>query len=387
MNKTWRFGAVLGVLLLLAGAPASAEESGKPKVSKKERARQMVNIGARIHTLFTYTDRTTNPYMSRGERPDPSNSFAIDLARIDVTFDPGKRFDAKLQIDLQDLFSDNKKRAGIRDAWVRIKALKQLKVKVGQFKRPFSRLELRSRGALETIDRGLHNEWIIEELGYGDRDVGLQLEGRFGKRKKFHVKYAAGVFNGSGKNAPEVDPNGAKDVAARVELGFPVGLSLGLNGSFKFMDQWEYVELPDFGWMTGADARFRWKGLRIYAEGLFGLNHNPCLYSLYPDVCEVLPESSDIPYSWSVMGMVSYKFEIWDGWDLDLQPVVKAEMLVPDDSVADGRIVSVSPGINLFIQDWVRVMVHGEFIRPGAGVSDVMWLSENRFMTQVAFDL
>mgnify|MGYP003391186434 CR=1 FL=1 len=89
------------------------------------------------------------------------------------------------------------------------------------------------------VERGLSNDWLVEELRYGDRDLGVQVEGRFGDVPR--LNYAVGVFNGTGLNREETDLNGSKDIAARVDADIVYGINVGVNVSHKRFDQ-EVVE-------------------------------------------------------------------------------------------------------------------------------------------------
>ena len=274
----------------------------------------------------------------------------------------------------------------LRDAWVRMSFFPWLKVKVGQGKRRFSRFELRSRGRLETIHRGASNDWIINQLGYGERDLGISVEGRIGRKKKPHVSYAVGLYNGSGRNTQDEDRDGSKDIVARIE-GAPMrGISVGLNGSFKFFDPAESSKRPDFAWMSGADLRLRLGGFRLFIEGLFGENHDQCIYSTAPKVCRLMDAYAGVPYSWSVAAMAAYKIPLLEKWRFAVQPMLKGEYFVPDHELESGEIITATAGVNFFFSKYFRVMIQGELIRVGVDKLQEDWHSEERFMVQFAFD-
>jgi len=371
---------VLALALLMSAPVRGQEQEGRRFGGKPE-----VRIGANLHAMWMWTDRTADPTDYAQLRPDPDNAFVLNMARLEALFSQGSGLSAKLQGDFDQLMGKGKSRALLRDAWVRFRPWSFLELKMGQFKRPFSRWELRSMGKLETINRGPSNAWLIEALGYGDRDLGAQLGGQVGE-SDFGLQYALGIFNGTGRNGPETDPDGSKDLVARVAGNPARWLSLGLNGSLKLFDPQPESYAPERGWAAGADARLELGGLRVLAEGLLGENHNQCLYTEAPEVCRFLPDYSTVPYSWSAAMMVSYNIPIYRKWRMRLQPVVKAEYLVPDHEASDFWIATVTPGLNLRVGRYLRFMAHGEFTIPGEATPDYLWLSENRFMFQVAFD-
>jgi len=359
-------------MVALSGT-ALAEETDKN--AAKPDSKPEFKVGARLHALWIMSDREDKP----------ANEFLVDMARVTFEWRQFKLIRTKVQADLDQLFGQGDAKSLLRDAWVQVAPLKWLKIRLGQLKRPFSRLERRSRGRLETVGRGLSNELIVEDLGFGDRDLGFQLGGRIGKRSR-GMEYAVGVFNGPGKNAEEFDLDGSKDIVVRVE-GTPVKwLSMGLNGSFKFFDVASVDYYPEHAWMFGTDLRVKFRGFRLLAEGLFGRNHDRCLYADNPTDCRVLNKNPDIPYAWSAVLMAAYKFNLYRKWKLKLQPVLKGEVLVPDSTVDDGQVWSFSIGTNLFITRYARLMVHGEFVFPGSGGPE-KFASENRMLVQLAFDL
>ena len=356
-----------------------AEEEGKKhKLDKKAKLR----VGARIHTLWTNTN----------EAESPENAFGIDMARVKFDWRQGKLVRGVLQLDVDQLQKSASKTAVLRDAYVKVAPMQYLQFRMGQFKRPFSRVELRSRGRLETIHRGVSNAWLIEELEYGERDLGFQVEGRLGENDL--VEFAAGVFNGSGKNTVEEDPDGSKDFVGRVELRPLDLLSLGINGSYKQLapPASTHHSWPESAWAAGGDFRIKAGDFRILGEGLFGQNH---LHSsteyvidkgLFPDFY-----NESVADTWSGLLMLTYKHKVSEKWRLAVQPVVKAEYLVPDDSLGDGLVMDAcvwafTPGVNLFIGRHVRVMFNGEIVRPAADAPPV-WVDYDKYMIQMAFDI
>ncbi len=159
------------------------------------------------------------------------SSFTVRRARFDMKGDISKKIDYRLQVEFAS-------KVHLLDAFVQYKPFRQLNVKVGQYKVPFS-IENTDYTPLkfEFIDYPMalrklmgYNEVVGgETLSASGRDMGLSLYGGFGKRDGYClVNYDFGVFNGSGINAS--DNNRSKDVAARLSVKPAEGLML--SGSY-----------------------------------------------------------------------------------------------------------------------------------------------------------
>ena len=82
------------------------------------------------------------------------------------------------------------------------------RIRVGQFKVPFSLSSLVSSSQLDLINRPLAVDNLVNQY-----DIGLMLFGGFWRER---IEYAAGAFNGQSRNQPETD-NG-KDFTGRIVL-------------------------------------------------------------------------------------------------------------------------------------------------------------------------
>ena len=116
-----------------------------------------------------------------------------------------------------------------------------LSVRAGQFRRPFSRQQLNSSGALALVERAITDKFF----GAG-RDIGVMLHNGFGKNNAF--EYAVGVFNGSGAKGTF---SGSVDFAED-----------SVTGAFS--------NLPGrFDPMLVMRAGYNYGGLKRYSEGDF----------------------------------------------------------------------------------------------------------------------
>lgn len=145
------------------------------------------------------------------------SSFDIRRARFGLKGDLGPKLDYRFQAEFAS-------KVQIVDAFVQYKPLRQLNVKAGQYKIPFS-IENTEYAPLkfEFIDypmalrklMGLSEAIGGETLSATGRDIGLTLYGGFGNRgDRDLVSYDFGVFNGSGIN--RTDNNRSKDIVGRL---------------------------------------------------------------------------------------------------------------------------------------------------------------------------
>lgn len=358
-----------------AGPDVAGEKKQGPK-KKWKKGKRKFEVNARLHTLWTLEDAP--------ERP--GNDFSIDLARVKFTWKPYRELESVLKVDVDQLDEPQETHAVLRDAYVRLKPWRFWGVQVGQFKKPFSRWRLRGRSRLETVHRGVADAFMVEDLGFGDRDLGVQFQGRLGG--SVPVEYFVGVFNGAGVNEPEEDLDGSKDYAARLTVDPLKNLSIGLSGSVKSFDTSTVDHPTRATWATGLDARVYVGGFRLIVEGMFAENYDRCSYSLTPFTCYFLDrEACDAPHTWSALAVASYKHRLTRGkLSLALEPVLLTEVLTPDTDVPEGRIYSIIPGLNLHIGRHVRLMINGEFTIPSADAPPA-WPDAQRLLVQMALHI
>lgn len=159
------------------------------------------------------------------------SSFSVRRARLDFKGDIVPKLDYRLQVEFAS-------KVQIVDAYVQYRPFRQLNVKVGQYKVPFS-IENTEYVPLkfEFIEYSMPLRKLMgfseviggETLSATGRDMGLTLYGGFGKRDGYDlINYDFGVFNGSGINTS--DNNRSKDVVARLSVHPVEGLTV--SGSY-----------------------------------------------------------------------------------------------------------------------------------------------------------
>lgn len=132
------------------------------------------------------------------------DSFSIHRMRLSLTGEIIKGINFKLQVDAA-------KAAILLDCYADITFHSAAKVRLGQFKVPFSMESLASDTEMDTIERSQAVNKMAPgfDIGTNGRDIGAMLSG-----KAAFLEYSIGVFNGSGINKADTDDK--KDWAARL---------------------------------------------------------------------------------------------------------------------------------------------------------------------------
>ncbi|MBN1611335.1 MAG: hypothetical protein JW940_32175 [Polyangiaceae bacterium] len=348
-----------------AALPAQGKKGKKDKKGKKPawKKKPDVTVGGFVHALYVWQSGADLP----------NNEFRLRNARLHVDWSQGKLLEGQLSFDLGDDEQTVTAFGPLRDAYVEVKPLDALELRAGQFKRPFGRLESISLAKLRLIERGVANAWLVQELRYGDRDLGAQVSGHFGKLPR--LNYAAGIFNGTGRNRSEDDLNGSKDLVARVDADLTKWLNVGFDASHKRFDRDVHPGYPDSALVGGADFAIHVADLRVIGEAMYGDNYL----------------SLDEGNSWSALLLASYEVPLTRKWGLALEPLVKGEVVKIEDQLEQSQIWVGTAGANLHIAKYYRLMLQGELIRPklkgeGDQADRILpdWPRENRLLVQAA---
>ncbi len=171
-----------------AAPPAVEAGLGRGITVRSADDRASMTIRARIQTRATVAD--TEP----DETPATSEVLVRRARLVLLGNAAGPAFTYYVQLSFANLDNEADLRLPLRDAYVTWSGRRDLNVRVGQMKVPFSRQRVVSSAALQMVDRSI----VVSELNL-DRDVGIQVfskdllgVGRLG--------YAVGLFGGEGRN-------------------------------------------------------------------------------------------------------------------------------------------------------------------------------------------
>lgn len=271
--------------------PAPAKDSG-PRVTAaygkgvtiaSQDGDTELNIRARVQVQGAVE---TNAPDKNGDRPAPDTTFLVRRMRVVMqgnVLHKALRYYFQLGLATRDMEPDLL--VPVRDAFVEWLGLRDLSIRAGQMKVPFSRERRVSSSALELVDRSNVNA----ELSL-DRDAGVVLFSNdlFGSGKR--LRYTAGVFGGDGRNRTaaragllwvarvEALPMGDFDdyVGADLEHAARPKLSFGVATAYNQSTVRAQSTLSDT-FTTGAvdykhataDAHFKWHGFSLHAEVIY----------------------------------------------------------------------------------------------------------------------
>lgn len=175
-------------------------------------------------------------YQASLQEDNKSNTFNLRMARLSVSGRVLGDFEYKIQGQINGNTSTLGESPRIVDAYVEWQRFGFAKIKVGQFKRPFT-----FENPMHPVDQGFmgYSQNISRLVGFNDRtgehasngrDIGIQLQGDFlsnaNGRNLLH--YQIGVFNGQGINTKDVDNR--KDIIGGAWVMPAKGLRIGAFG-------------------------------------------------------------------------------------------------------------------------------------------------------------
>lgn len=361
--------AVCICLLQLQVVTAWAESLVEDKSSEKNASDEDVfereslpqhsrfQLDGSVYTLFSW------------QNSSPDFGFSLERARLEVNWQISRKLISVVETALEDVTTNGTPDDLLRDAYIRYAPWSELQLTVGQFKKPFSIFELTPRAKMPVVHRGISNAYLVRDLGYGGRDIGFQVGGFFETPLKIH--YAVGVFNGNGANLQESDGNGAKDFTGRIEVRTKQKLRAGLSLSWKNFDQTSpgNESKPISAWMMGLDVQLRISGIRLMAEGVYGVNH----------------VATEHPQAAAFHALISWKFHV-PYRQMFVMPVARLDGIWPLFSdTQEAHVYMGTGGIHWQIEKHLRVMLEYEITRSAKDLRN-FWPDANCVLFQLALD-
>jgi len=256
---------------------------------------------------------------------DRTNDFQVKRARGKFSGNANEKIKYSMLFD----FINDKKGSNLADAYIDVNYLPRAKVRMGQFKTPFSMEYLTSSTKWDTIELAQ----VVSKLG-SKRDIGVQISGDVSPM----LEYAVGVFNGAGSNAAE--ENKRKDIIARGIIKPAKGLLVGVSHYEGWSGEEDENKTKR---RTGAQLGFVNEPLSVKSEFIFGKNGETSAYSWYAQLGYILP----IP-----LGKKSQK----------LQPIVKYDSYDPNGDKEKNKTDIATVGLNWFITEKTKLQVNNRLI-------------------------
>lgn len=333
----------------------AVESNTKTESKNKSKSRGPVEFGGRVMAGWEYDDKRPTPALGM---PSTDKEFFLRQARLSAGIFHKDVFRLKFGLELADAF-DGPANTGVRylrNAYANARVNDALQFRVGHFKRPFSRLELRGPGDLPVRGRGLTNGRLLEDRNYGDRSVGGMV---WGKIKTTGLRWYAGAF------AADSRKNGV-DAIGRLQFRATPWLSVGASGGYKRIEN----GLGDPVQVGSANFDFRIKvaGLYLLADFVAGQDYL------------VLGEP------WAV-GTVAYaSYDIPVARRLVLQPALLGEWSDANIEFAENDAIRAVAGVNLIWRKRYRLMPQADF-RRRRGETGTPWIDRDTYYLMVSLEI
>lgn len=324
---------------------------------KEEPQRPRFELEARLISGFEYErDRPAGAQTEPGEK---EYGFEVHQARVGVNAELDG-LHLNLNLELADALDRNTGGGADSPPYVRTATLeyrfsRALRLTVGRYKRPFSRLALESALDLPLRGRGLVDGLLIEDNQWGDRAVGAMVSGRLELAK---LRWYVSLTNPGWSAAL---PNEGLDVLGRVQVSPVKRLTLGLNGGYKRL-RLAGSDAGTSNFSIGGDIDWKIAGVHLALEGSFA----------------DLAFETGRPRGFGAHLMVDYELPLSSG--LALQPVVFAELADADAKLSETESLRLAFGLNLLVSGGFRVMPQLALVRSVGDTSQLNpWLEGETF--------
>ena len=256
----------------------SAIMATKPQDGEKPVKPLNIHIGPSKLTLFGYA-QTQFDMTKTG--PETKNSFTMMRVILMANAELTRKLSFFLMIDAASAQASKH----LHEYYAQYAFMPELKVRVGQFKTPYTLENIISPTLLGTVNLNEGTRYMAGIAGdplYGNyvgRDLGAMVTGDAIKARDGHyyLNYSLGVFNGAGMNLR--DNNNHKDVAAMINI-LPTK-EITLSGSFiigkgnaqandMFGTIAEGTDYTRNRWSVGAEVNY--KPLKLRTEFMQGRN-------------------------------------------------------------------------------------------------------------------
>ena len=203
-------------------------------------------------------------YQATFQDGNNSNSFDLRLVRASIEGRILDDFYYKIQAQINGNTATMGSSPRLVDYFMEWQKLEYFKVKLGQFKRPFT-----YENPMNPIDQGFmsYSQPVSKLAGFSDRtgmhasngrDIGLQFQGDFLKNSSGRnlLHYQVGVFNGQGINVKDVDER--KDIIGGAWVMPIKGMRLGAfgwEGSYARKSGGETVSLRQHRYALSAEYK------------------------------------------------------------------------------------------------------------------------------------
>ena len=359
VKRTLTLGVAMVAALFISVPTASAEGDvlagfKKGFFLKSADGDFKLKIGARVQTRYQYDAIDgIGDTADDGSGADDKQSFSIPRARLTLKGNAyGKDLTYKFQTDF------GKGLVNLKDFFANYKFSESVHIRIGQWKRPFSRQQINSSSKLSLVDRA-----ITDKLYGAGRDIGIALHNNYEKSPEF--EWAFGVFNGTSvkpaiKTTVSIDPADTSASAAsskmtntisRLQPAF-VG-RVGYNmGGIKGYSEGDH-EHGDFRLAVGLGGMWlhsyddEASALRANLDFIMKVSGFSLSGAAYVAMDETTDAAGDTSLGMTSLGLhAQASYLLSDGY----QPVLRFEWKMPEETSAANEDQKVATlGFNWFI--------------------------------------
>jgi hypothetical protein len=337
-----RFGGACAMAMLLAVAPLAAQTADSARAPRAFAYQVSMRLRPRVSTTS----------VENGERA----RWELRRMRLQGRVWLWQRVQSRVQLDY-----DGGEWA-LDDAWVQLALLSRLELLLGQAKRPFTVISMRSGSSVGTVARGgsirgartTDEQNLVNDLEFGDRAVGVQLGAPLALGAiPLHIQ--AGVFPDAPFRAPLASgAQASARVTARVARRAVVGAAWSSRMLGASTDADSSADPGRRGSALGVDVEIGddEPGVHVLAEWVTGATEQP-------------GGRFRGAHAW-----LMYRTEARGPARLTWEPLLRLSTAGGDLSADAGAGTLVTPGFNLYVGDperWNRLMVNYDVWVPADG--------------------
>jgi len=325
-------------------------ENKKTKKAKKakKKGKPRLSFGGRIFARESLLHTANDPWLAQA---------SLVSARAKADFKQ-RNLRAQIEIELAD-------KARVKDAYAQLRLHDhgpRVDVRAGNFKMPFSSIQLQSIWTLPMADRGLIDNVLVKRLQLAGRAVGTTcaIEASGGWRPRID----AGVFQGSDDAgnalAASASDGFGQDAVVRGSVKPTRGVELGVGGSVRAGGLIAAPFVVQHGYANEVDATIETTlgpgHLRMWLEGMIGTSWL---------VGGNAPGHTRTRFL-ETRGIVGYRFGNEARWSRYVELYGLAGAIDPDRKFKSDTVLEVTGGISYGASDVWRIQAEVEVWRIGA---------------------
>lgn len=264
----------------------------------------------------------------------PQESYFEGKLQSDVKINK----DIDLQLDLRaNSFESAFK---LKELYIKIDLGHNIKLKAGNFKKPFGYEQLLNKEELISIERSIISD-NFSEMGFGGRDISLMVYNKYDNKNADDMPLSYYM---------SVSKNNSLAVSLTGRLVYHIG-EISLAGNYMYINQGGEVTTNSSGF--GFDVALENQDYKLFSEINYIANKEVNIY------LKTAGFEDDI-YSFAAKLGASYEFKFDTGFIKKIEPLLVAGVLLPDAKVSDNKQIQTILGVNFYIHKKVAIRLNGD---------------------------